>query len=357
MKKIIFLLLSVFSSLTYANLAPKENVYAMLLNSQNLQEVKLGAKALHHDLPTSGPLWDLAAYKIWSMNETGDKTDAEFEDTLSWLVKAIGESKQARYQQLLTQEMQRSTSKKVSRYFSDALKNIEGTTATPFNLTEFSLAETLTPPKTVPATQAQFDQIKQGDTLEVVLALLGNPDGVGQYIRSFRRPFIGRQTFQNLRLSYINLGSMELRYDETHWYVDIKSEQTDADISQVAPEYRDLLSRLVSNDATQIRSAAKEAMKIPLTDSASLDHIAQYIWDNQTTQDDQLADALAWLCKVLNTSQDGRYKEMLITLSQKPINKKITRYAANAANGLTSETPFFTPATTVSTADVTSSNL
>ena len=49
-----------------------------LLNSNNLQNVKLGAKALHHDLPDNVELWDLAAFTIWSMNNNGDKSNPEF---------------------------------------------------------------------------------------------------------------------------------------------------------------------------------------------------------------------------------------------------------------------------------------
>jgi len=94
-----------------------------------------------------------------------------------------------------------------------------------------------------------------------------------------------------------------------------------------------------------------EAIKLPLTDQASLDHIAQYIWDNQGTQDGHFADSLAWLCKVLRNSKHGRYKAVLDPLAQKPIHKKITRYAAKTAKQLSSSTPVFTPAIKTQTAN------
>ncbi|PKG56499.1 hypothetical protein [Shewanella sp. GutDb-MelDb] len=351
MKKLLFIFLTLCSFVAHAGFDSKESIYANLLTSQNLQNVKLGAKALHHDLPDNVQLWDLAAFTIWSMNHNGDKEDKEFDDTISWLAKAIGESKNGRYQQLLNQQLKLAQSNKIKRYFKSAIKALNNTEVPQFIAAEYTAQIAPSNPKHIRATADNFERIRTGDTLEVVLSLLGNPDGVGQYIRSYSRPFIGRQTFQNLRLSYINFGSMELRYEDTHWIVDLKSKQTNADISAVTAEYRDLLSRLVSNDVTQIRAAAREAIKLPLTDQASLDHIAQYIWDNQGTQDGHFADSLAWLCKVLSNSKNGRYKEVLDTLAQKPIHKKITRYAAKTAKQLSSSTPVFTPAIKTQTAN------
>lgn len=351
MKKLIVTLLMLFSFTTNAAFDSKESVYADLLNSNNLQNVKLGAKALHHDLPDNVELWDLAAFTIWSMNNNGDKSNPEFDDTISWLAKAIGESKRGRYQTLLNEQLKLAQSNKIKRYFKGAIKALNNTEDLQFDAAYYTVQAVLSDPKHIRATAENFQRVKVGDTLEVVLSLLGQPDGVGQYIRSYRRPFIGRQTFQNLRLSYINFGSMELRYEETHWLVDLKSKQTDADISAVSADVRDLLSRLVSNDVTQIRSAAREAIKLPLTDQAALDHIAQYIWDNQDTQNDQFADSLAWLCKVLSNSENGRYKEILATIAQKPIHKKITRYAAKSAKKLPISAEHFTPAINTKTAE------
>lgn len=347
MKKLLTLLLVLLPFATQADFDTKDTIYVDLLTSKNLQEVKLGAKALHHSLPENVQLWDLAAFTLWSMNQNGDKEDDEFDDTISWLAKAIGESQNPRYRTLLTEQNSNEASRKVKKYFKSAIRNLTKEDRPQFRAQEFNLEAINVINATTTPTLKKFDQIAQGDSLDSVIEKLGKPDGVGQYIRSYRRPFIGRQTFQNLRLSYINLGSMELKYEKTHWIVDLKSKQTSVDISDIAPEYRDLLSRLVSNDVTQIRTAAREAIKLPLTDTATLDHVAQYIWDNQQTEDSDFADSLAWLCKVLSKSQNGRYKEMLSTLAQKPLHSKITRYAANTAKALNGTQPFFTPKVTI----------
>ncbi|WP_220752294.1 MULTISPECIES: hypothetical protein [Shewanella] len=351
MKKLLTLLLVLLPFATQADFDTKDTIYVDLLTSKNLQEVKLGAKALHHSLPENIQLWDLAAFTLWSMNQNGDKEHDEFDDTISWLAKAIGESQNARYRTLLTEQNSNEASRKVKKYFKSAIKALNKDDVPQFQPQEFELASIKVLPNTVTPTLANFEMIAQGATLDTVITTLGKPDGVGQYLRSYRRPFIGRQTFHNLRLSYINLGSMELKYEKTEWVVDLISIQTSLDISGVADQYRDLLSRLVSNDVTQIRAAAREAIKLPLQDEQSLDHIAQYIWNAQNTQDKQFADSLAWLCKVLSNSGNGRYKEMLQTLSQKPLHSKITRYAAKSAKSLTSTEPFFTPAIQVKGAD------
>lgn len=356
MKKLILTLFSLCSFIAHAELDGTENIYAKLLASDNLSEVKLGAKSLHHDLPVNIELWDIAGYTLWLMDKAGDKTDKEYEDTFSWLAKAIGESNNSRYRQLLSEQLDTAQSKKIKRYLKGAINSLESKEVPQFQAANYTLDPNATQTHSSKAMASTFEQIKTGDNLKVVLSMLGQPDGVGQYVRSYSRPFIGRQTFQNLRLSYINVGSMELRYEKTHWVVKLKSVQTDADIANVHAEYRDLLSRLVSNDVTQIRAAAREAIQLPLTDPATLDHIAQYIWDNQNTQDGHLADSLAWLCKVLSKSQDGRFKEMLQTLAQKPLHKKITRYAASSAKNLTSNLPYFTPKILASSDEVSKTN-
>jgi hypothetical protein len=60
-----------------------------------------------------------------------------------------------------------------------------------------------------------------------------------------------------------------------------------------------------------------------------------------------MADALAWLCKVISASNNGRYKHYLDTLLATGGNKKIMKYAAYASGLLTRQAPDFTPATTL----------
>lgn len=345
MKNIILLLLGllIFSQFAQA-LTKKEQVYMRLLNSDKLQEVKLGAKALNNDLPTEPLLWNFAAFKLWQLANSEQKTHKEYEDTSSWLTKALGNSKQRAYYSVLTDFGKKEQSKKIKRYVKKALKKLKKLPKTAqFDVQSYQpqLSNLIkeTPQKI--ATNEMFSQIGRGSTLTHALKELGSPDFVGQYIRYVRRPFIGRQVFQNLRIAYSDIGSMEFKYADSQWILAEKHAQGKVVLAGVDSGSQGLLAKLVSNDPVQIRSASKEAIAMQLSDQKALDVVAQYIWNNKKTTDNQLIDGLAWLCKVLGASENGRYREFLLGLTPEVTNRKIAKYAQGAADKLVeSSTPF-----------------
>ncbi|WP_298772639.1 hypothetical protein [uncultured Shewanella sp.] len=335
-------LLTLLSFNSYATFKNEQLIYARLLQSPNLAEVKLGAKAMHHELPDNPELWDFMAYTLWTINANADRKHDEFDDTNAWLIKAFTEYNHSEYRHFLVQLLNQKQPKKIKRYLKKALRNIDKNTGSSFKADEYKV-QTLTFVPNKLANLEKFEQINLGSTLEHVVDILGQPDGVGQYLHYKRRIFIGTQTFQNLRIMYTDLGSMELRYDENKWVLDKKSFQSTQNIANVDPQFQDLLSRLISNDAPQIKAAAREAIQLPLTQSHVLDHVAQYIWDNKNTDDRYLADSLAWLCKVLGRSQNGRYKVFMETLANSDAHKKIIKYARGPAKNLPLVDNKFTP--------------
>lgn len=347
MKKYLALFILLVSFGSTATMQGKEKIYARLLLSENTDEIKLGAKALHNDLLANTMLWDLAAYQLSVIaNKAGN---AETEDTAAWLIKAIGQSQQAQYRIILEQLNNAEQNRKLTRYLTQAINKLEKTTQPSFDVTTFDInavqAALLADADKAEATQTGFDSIQPGTELTAVLDVLGQPDGVGQYIRQFNRPFVGRQTFQNLRLSYLNLGSMEFNYEHDSWRLRTKAVQAATDISVVDQQYQDLLSRLLSNDRVQVVTAAKEAISLRLSDTEALDQIGQHIWNERATKDRHQADALAWLSKVLAASGNGRYKLLLATLGEHGANAKIVKYALNGAEKLPADNNPFQPVT------------
>ncbi|WP_299492539.1 hypothetical protein [uncultured Shewanella sp.] len=338
----LFALLSLLSFTSNASFKDKQLIYAKLLQSQNLADVKLGAKAMHHELPDNPELWDLMAYTLWTINTSADQEHDEFDDTNAWLIKAFTEYNHPEYKDFLAQLLNKKQPNKIKRYLKKALRNIDSYTGTSFKINEYQVQELIVFPNKL-ANSEKFKQIDLGSTLAQIVNILGQPDGVGQYLHYKRRIFIGTQTFQNLRIMYTDLGSMELRYDKNKWTLDKKSFQSTQNIANITPQFQDLLSRLISNDAPQIKSAAREAIQLPLTQPDVLDHVAQYIWDNKNTDDRYLADSLAWLCKVLGKSQNGRYKVFMETLSHSDAHKKIIKYARGPAKNLPSADSQFMP--------------
>jgi hypothetical protein len=48
-----------------------------------------------------------------------------------------------------------------------------------------------------------------------------------------------------------------------------------------------------------------------------------------------MADSLAWLCKVIEKSGDGRYRQVLLDVSETGANRTLRKHAAKAASNLT----------------------
>ncbi|MCL1127543.1 hypothetical protein [Shewanella surugensis] len=102
--KIIIIGLLTLLSFNARSISPDEQlIYMRLLNSSELSEVKLGAKAMHNERPQDQALWDHTAYILWTINTTTDKDNDNFNDTNAWLIRALTEYNNPRYRAMLTQ--------------------------------------------------------------------------------------------------------------------------------------------------------------------------------------------------------------------------------------------------------------
>jgi hypothetical protein len=69
-----------------------------------------------------------------------------------------------------------------------------------------------------------------------------------------------------------------------------------------------------------------------------LDRAAERIYRSRQEKDEQLVDGLAWLCRVIAKSGDGRYGQLLLEVSSSAATSKLRSYASKTASGL-KETP------------------
>lgn len=328
----LFALLSLLSINSHATFKDEQLIYAQLLQSQNLSAVKLGAKALHHQLPYKDEaLWDLTAYTLWRVNTLSDRDDNQFGDTNAWLIRALTEYNNPKYRSMLVKLLKAKQPGKIRRYLKKALKKLAKGSKNPFIPNTYQVDNIKAIEKNNLVTEKEFEQITMGTSLSSVRAQLGQPEGAGQYRNKM------------LRITYFNIGSMAFKYNRNEWILVKTYPQAMQDISNADRQNQDILSQLISDDARQIRIAAKDAILIPLADPQALDHVAQFIWDNRYTEDKYMIDSLAWLCKVLWHSNNGRYKTFLATLASSDIDKKIAHYAEGSAEKLPFSASSYTP--------------
>ncbi|MEC4728075.1 hypothetical protein HWQ46_21295 [Shewanella sp. D64] len=338
---LLILLLVTFSTMSVADKS-RDVVFGLLLISDNASDNKLAAKDLYHLPPENSELLDLAAWVL--MNSATDYNDEE-EDTLAWLAKALGASKQARYRDVLIELKSKTSSKKLKRYIKGALKEIGDTQGDGFDLENYDVdkvsKELMALASKAQVSKMGFLQINVGSSLEDVLNKLGEPNSVGQYVRSSYRPFLGNLRLQNLRITYLNAGSMEFSLNSNVWVLKNAFTQSKVDTANLAPAELALVSQLLSSDYNLVRKSAREAIATKLTNPAALDQVAQRVWQLRDIDDKGMGDAMAWLCKVLAASGNGRYHDVLNKLYEQAGNKKIVKYAKSSKKKLTPTEPSF----------------
>ncbi|WP_341502697.1 HEAT repeat domain-containing protein [Gallaecimonas sp. GXIMD4217] len=336
MKHFLLAALLLSFTVTAAPATPKSTVYELLLLSQERNDIKLGAKALNHEPGQPRQTWDLAAAVFASLGEHDREEDS---DTRAWLAKALGRSGQPRYLPVLVRALQKTEHGNIKKHVKRAIRQLkkgdlsqEAFEARSVDIQgrRDSLNRQLTPLR---ASSSSFDSIVSDASLAEVLQTLGLPNGAQDAMEVKFRPFIGNQRFQQLQINYVGIGTLRFRYDNNRWRLLEKMSQVDVDLA-VSDGLKVMASRLMGRNADEVRNVAKEMYRQQLFDEGLLDLVGQRIWMDLDAKDKLTADAMAWLCKVLGHSGNGRYKQFLEKVAAQSSNRKITRYAANAAQNL-----------------------
>lgn len=95
------------------------------------------------------------------------------------------------------------------------------------------------------------------------------------------------------------------------------------------------VNQLVQGGPVSIREAAQSIYHSNYRDSETLDVAAEVLLQQyRTANDSTTADALAWVCKALASSGNGRYKPVLAEVVANSDNSKLDRHCEKAGNSL-----------------------
>ncbi len=94
------------------------------------------------------------------------------------------------------------------------------------------------------------------------------------------------------------------------------------------------LTLLAQGDFSELRRVAKYLLEKDLIDKDILDATMARIASSRDTQDSDLADSLAWLCKVILKSGDVKYKVAMTDIAETAASSQLQKYAKKAASGL-----------------------
>ena len=316
----------------------------MLLLSQSDFDVRMGAKSLYRQDSPRRFVLDLLAEVTWTACSGKRKMDI---DTLSWLGKSLGQSKQVRYAELLNYCLANASDSKTKKYLEKALDNIEGRVTKSFGAGILNLEE-IRASMPIRGNTAydkeavrQFSEVRIGATLDDIYNSFGFPDSVrGSSLPKGRAGshFFGISVSEDLLVfTYSNLGSFRFGFDKTKsdWLL---VEAASINKFQWVNHHKRIVSFSglhTASDGMELRKFARLLINQGNIGVADLDTIAEKIYWSRQDLRNKMPDGLGWLCNVLIKSRDGRYKQVMHDVATSPdTSRRLKKYARKAAKKL-----------------------
>lgn len=350
MKTSLIIFLSIFFTANANAGLPKElsgREYSevMLLLSQSDLDVKVGAKSIYWKNAPGQPFLDLIGDVTWTACSGNKKMDA---DTMSWLVKILGNTKQARYAGLLDYCLAKVTDSKVTTYLEAARGKIEGTTDESFEGGKTNLKELHSSLiKNVATTQdsesmGKFNKLHADTSLDETFKILGLPNKISSTLVTkdtirTRHFFVKVRVTEALTiLEYGDLGKIRFIYDtnKSDWLIRDAVSNRGLVWDLNGGHFSTLTEYLENSDGVTLRQYAKNLLKQDQVKVNILDRIADRIYLSRFNSNKRTADALAWLCKVIAKSGNAKYKSLLTEVSSTASSPTLKKYAGIAASDL-----------------------
>jgi len=345
----LFVLLSCFFTAAPSTAQPqeftgREHAHATLLLSQSDKDVRLAAWSLYYVGSNRQDILDLLAEVTWTACSGNRTMDS---DTLSWLGKALGNTKQPRYAGLLDFCLSRAKDEKTKKYLKQARDNLGGTTNDLFEGGKIDLREAharLT--KQAGSTSRHqmsknFDDLRQGQALEEVYSIFSLPDEVSATVVPGRKvgiPAVAsfRIGSNRLVIGYSELGTISFSYQEgqTDWKVADAKSAKGLFWSTIDGHFVTVNGQITSGDGLHLREIAWHLVEQDSLEKGILDRVAERIYRSRQEKDELLVDGLAWLCRVIAKSGDGRYRQFLLEVSSSAATSKLRNYAGKTAGSL-----------------------
>ncbi len=410
-------IIAIVFSLSSAYGAPHQfsgsnHAVAALLLSDSDQSVKLAGKSLFSLGSDDHDLVDLFGEVIWTACSGKRQLSV---DTLSWLAKAIGKTRQLRYAGLLDYCLSKEGDEKTVSYLKWAKGELTVASASQFQGGHLDLPgiRARVNANRSKVDRKQFEQsLHAGQTLSDVYSTFGYPDQVGMAsIPAGEVGFIVHvQTSQPaIELLYKDAGTIQFIYQDGQpdWTLDNAASTTGLFWSRLDGRFVILKNQIAKGDGERLReigqsllvgkalekdvSAAIHArISVTVPDENDFDLVDGLVWtakavmekgspedekslvmyllahgngrqlqgvaehlidkgpvegdvadaamarvsSSRATEDKNLADGLAWLCKVMPKSGNAKYKNTLLEISETAGRRSLRKYAKDAADAL-----------------------
>lgn len=324
----------------------REYTETMLLFSDKDFDIRLGAKSLNRQSSKNEPMLDMLAEIAWSACSGKRKMNP---DTLAWLAKSIGNSKDGRYARLVDDCLEKVTEKAPIKYFTEAKAALAGSpTSNHFVGGKMDLdkvrADVIKNRKKAPAESSArtlFEDLKTDQPLNDVYSKLGAPEKISAInVPRGKAGFMYvkiKMSDDRIVFHYPGLGEANFGYDSSgdDWLlVDAKS-SNELHWLEREGRFASKSDVLANGDERDLRRLTKTLMKqkSPI-ETALLDQVADRIHHSQMETDGHMADTLAHMCKLLGKSKNGKYKQLIREVSEKAAHATLRKHAKLTADSL-----------------------
>jgi hypothetical protein len=176
--------------------------------------------------------------------------------------------------------------------------------------------------------------------LDEIYAQLGIPDavsGVNVPGDKVGHLYVKVRTSQYMIVfAYTGSGTIRFFYDDdkADWLLADAASDKGLFWAKASGRFGTVNDILTTGDVADLRELAVYLHGQDQVARDTLDRIADRIYASRLETTGQMADTLAWLCKVLAKSGDGRYKPFLLDISNSAAHSTLKRYAAKTASNL-----------------------
>lgn|GEM_PF-5914351 len=302
-----------------------------LLTADDPSRIKLGAQWLEKDSQYANKFGDVAALPLWEFSEGTRSLDP---DTIAWLARVLGNTQSRRYRSLL-EKVAHANPGKIANYANESIGKltVDAPEFVPTVSKRAEIREALRlEQEAAPLKDGSAVNLHTGMWIEEVFQELGYPGDISTVRRSRRAPFVGHIYVDNLFLVYDDKGTVEFDHDRGDWYVTAVKPRLVMRSGGAATD--DIVQGILSPDEAVFREVARRASQMGVSDPAALEAAASRLRRDMQTDDDKLADGLAYLCVIIGNTGDASYRELLAQVSGNAQRSRLRKHAARALEKL-----------------------
>jgi hypothetical protein len=295
----LLVMLGFTQSASAEQLSARDHAITALLLSDSDDSVKLGGKSVMWFNIKDQRVTDTLAEVAWRACAGKRQMDP---DTLAWLGKALGSTKNTRYTGVVNACQTSDINARTRDYMRQAMQDLtEGSTET-YQMGAMDLQAirtTLLQPRTLAANQLneRFNKLQKHAPLASIYTLLGHPDEIGIGIVSANNRLNQRIWLTALRLTYKGAGEIQFfaEADATDWQLDNAVNSSGLLMSSQDGRFRTPLELIKNGSSIQLREVAEYLIKRRTLTNEEFESIMARDKAPLDPTDERLADSLGWL--------------------------------------------------------------